>query len=304
MKKKLLYTLYLFIVSIPSVCLAEGALPYGSGWYNEAQLTAAYQDNVNRGYKQSESLSDVTSAITVGRGYLKKTGTSSQVSVSGYFTYTQHKDYKALDNLATALDFQFTHQPVAGFYNVWFETALQVTRFDYSDSDVREGYLLEFDASLSRRLTTQLTGRVGYHYADYAFPGKSSEAKKAGQAFDTRTNEIYMGIDFELKAGVYVYAEYGYLSGDITSSVPKITGWGNDYDAESIDWAFEFCRDGVCKPYWAYRANGDIQRGDVGLSFPLFDLNFDLSAQYHRAEADSGASYRDWSVQLGIVMNF
>jgi len=304
MQKKLFYFLCQVVLVIQLGLQTAWAEAYGSGWYKEAQFSVAYVDNISRSYLKDDIVSDTISSINFGGGHSQKVGTSGQLVVSAYLMYSQHVDYTDLDRLATSLGFQYIYQPTAGFSFAWFDTSLSLTRLDYKDSDIREGYLIELDSSINRRLTNRTIGRFGYRYSNLEFLGKSNRQKTAGAAFDTMSNELYLGIEYELVPDIYLYAEYGYGKGDVTSSVSKPPGWDAQYDAMSKDWVFKSCVWSVCGPRYAYRSEADIQHFDSGMTFLLGGVNIDLSASYFDAESDGNISYRDWQVQLGAIWNF
>jgi hypothetical protein len=304
MKKKLFYYLCQVSLVLQFGLQFAWAEAYGSGWYRETQFSVVYVDNISRSYLNDDVVSDTVSSISFGGGHSQKVGMSGQLVVSGYLEYSQHVDYTDLDRLATSLGFQYIYQPTAGFSSAWFDTSLNLTRLDYRDSDIREGYLMELGISLNRRLNTRTIGHFGYRYSNLEFLGKSNQQKTAGAAFDTMSNELYMGIEYEFVTGIHLYAEYGYGKGDVTSTVSRPAGWDTKYDAISKDWVFESCVWSACAPGYAYRTEADIQHFDAGVNFLIGSVTMDLSAGYFDAESDTNISYRDWQFQLGAIWNF
>jgi len=304
MKKKLFCTLCLLAALAHYPYQIAWAEAYGSGWYGETQFSVGREDNISRSYKKEDLVSDTVSSISIGGGHSQKIGISSQLIVSGYVTYSQHEDYSDLDSLATSLELRFIHQPKPGFDALWYDMSANATRLDYRDSDAREGYLFQLDASLNKRLSTRTTGHIGYRYSDLVFLGKSKEAEAAGEAFDTMTNELYLGADLEIARSVYLYVEYGYQQGGFVSSVSGSPDGSIVYEAESEDPVFESCVKSRCSPHYAYRSDGDIQRADLGLAFPLWKVNVDLSGRYYDAEGNGNTTYRDWFVQFAVIWNF
>jgi hypothetical protein len=304
MNKKLFCTLCLLAALAHYPFKTAWAEAYGSGWYGETQLSVGHEDNISRSYKQEDLVSDNISSFSIGAGHARKIGYGSQLILSGYLSVNYHDEYRDLDSLATSLQLQFIRQPNIGFSAMWYDISLSATRMDYRNSDPREGYLFEGDLSLNKRLSSRTTGHVGYRYADLVFLDKSNKEEAEAAAFDTATNELYLGADYELASRIFLYAQYGYRLGGFTSSVSGIPDGSIVYEAESADPAFESCINARCSHRYAYRSDGDIQSVDLGIAFPLWGVNFDLSGRYYDAEGSGDTTYRDWFVQLGAIWNF
>ena len=106
--------------------------------------------------------------------------------------------------------------------------------------------------------------------------------------------------------GTYIFAEYGYRSGDITTVVSGGLQADLAYDAETLDHTFySDCQVSVVDDcFYAYRQDGVSQVGSLGLTLPLSGVNLDLSMSYLHAEGDNGRKYQDMLAQLGAVYFF
>ena len=278
---------------------------YGSGWYGEMQFSYEREDNVNRTFKDEDQASDLITSISFGGGYSRKIGVSSQLLFTGYVTYNDYETYEDLDNLATALGINWVYQPQVGYTSFWYGVAANATALNYRDSEAREGVVFDLDLNINRRLLTTLVGHLGYRYMDMVFLGKSKDDKSRDAAFDTDAHEIYLGIDYSVTPSVYLFGEYGFRHGDLTSTLSGLRDPNIHYDAETEDPVFDDCGGNPrCVIGYAGRAVGDTHRWNSGIAFPLGPVNMDLTASYFDSEADNGEKYKDWMVKLGLLWNF
>jgi len=175
---------------------------------------------------------------------------------------------------------------------------------EYRDSEARDGATADLDLNINKRLTTTAVGHLGFRYIDRLRLGKSSKERSRDAAFDTATQEVYLGIDFRVAPNVFLFAEYGYANGVITSTVSGGVDPDINYKADTKDPVFDDCAgEPGCNLRYAYRIVADIHKLDTGISFPVGAVNLDLTAAYF--EADSGGTrYEDWMVKLGMLWNF
>lgn len=302
--KKRSFTIILSFLFLLATSTQLRADVYGSGWYREIQLSYEHEDNVSRSYKNEDQVSDAISAISFGAGHLRKLGLTGQWIVSGYVSYHDHEEYDDLDNLAITGGFSWIHQPSIGYNALWYGVRGNASILRYRNSEAREGVFFDLDLSINRRLGTRMVGHLGYRYTDVVFLGKEEDEKSRDAAFDTAGNEIYFGIDAEIAPFVFLFIEYGFRHGGITSTVSGSIDPDVDYQAETNDAVFNECNAGLCSFRYAYRVVSDMHKVNLGIAFPIRQLNFDLTASYYDAEGDGGRSYRDWTVKLGVVWNF
>lgn len=303
MKKRsfaiILSTLFLFSVS--ARCLGD---VYGSGWYREVQISYEHEDNVSRSYKDEDQVSDTVSTISFGAGHLRKLGLSGQWIVSGYVSYNDHNEYDDLDSLAVTGGFNWIHQPSAGYGTIWYGVIGNATILRYRKSEAREGVFFDLDLNVNRRLGTRMVGHLGYRYTDVVFLGKNEDERLRDAAFDTAGSEIYLGVDAEIAPSVFLFAEYGFRHGGLTSTVSGSIDPDVDYQAETNDAVFDECNGDLCSFRYAYRVVSDMHKVNIGIAFPLRQVNVDFTASYYDAESDGGTQYQDWTIKLGLVWNF
>ena len=302
-KHSLAINLCFLLLSFSSTTVLAEA--YGSGWYQELQLSAEHEDNVSRSYKKEDLVSDLISSVSYGGGYSSKYKNKGQWIVSGYVTYSDYQDYDDLDNIALNAEANWTYQPTNAYAANWYNFNASATTLQYRNSEAREGTLFEIDTNINRRLTTSVVGHFGYRYSDMVFIGKDKDEKERDAAFDVSGHELYLGIDLQLSKTIFLFTEYGYRHGDITSTVSGAIDPDAEYDAETIDTVFDPCDDITqCAVRYAYRVVADTQRLNLGIAFAIKKTNMDFTASYYDAESENGKNYENWMIKFGLVRNF
>lgn len=295
---------------LAALCLALGlalaapnaaAEAYGSGWYREVQASFGYEDNIARTFLSDET-SDVISTVSIGGGYATKVGRTAQLVVSAYLVNTRHQDIDALNNRGVSLGFDYTFQPVPSYGGAWYKIKFDATDFTYPDSPEREGIQLRAEFSGHKRLTTEITGHLGFRAQSLEFSGKSSAEEQNDAAFETDSREVFIALDYFVRPGVFIFTEYARRQGDIRTTVSGGLRTGFEYDAETIDPAFTPDCVGGCS--YAYRQEGKTDVISAGFTYPILGSAMDLSLNHFRANGDNRKTYRDTLVQLGFVWTF
>ena len=279
------------------------AAPYGSGFYGEIQASVTHENNVSRASTNPDIVSDVISALSAGGGYTTKFGNAAELLLTGYITVNHHEDWRALDHRAAALGADLVVRSGRGYNAPWFQVRTTVTRLDYADSAVRDGYLFSAGASISWRLTPKTVTQLGLRHDDLVLV-KNRAQKTLGTAFDTASSEAYVQASHALTHAIFAYAEYGYRRGGFTSSASGSPIAALAYESETVDGAFDTCSTPPCNERYAYRQVANVQAVTVGFIFPLRGLDVDLSARYYDAKGDNGLSYRNRFAQAALIWNF
>jgi len=309
---KLFVQLSTFCVLLTIINHDAAAEAYGSGWYGEVQASYGYEDNISR--TAFNEPADNIASLSIGGGHSRKIGRSAELILNGYVTETRYQDFDELNNRAVSLGLEYTFQRTVNYAAPWYKLKASLTDFEYDRAyDEREGTLVSVDFAANRRITTNVTGRVGYRYNDYFFTDKSKAEEDRDEAFEGDGHEIYLGIDYQFRSSMWFYAEYAFRRGDVRSTyeggpshtVPQIPAhW--EYDAESVDKIFDADCSRRCVVGYAARTRGDTHLITVGIAFPLRLINadVDLTSMYFDAEGANGEEYQDSMVKLGLIWNF
>lgn len=298
--RKFLFTLVLLSTNLVLVAANANAAGYGTGWYGEIQASLGREDNIARTYLNDEQ-TDVISTISVGGGHASTLG-NGQLVFSGYFISSRYRDRDSLNNLGVSLGVNYSFQPRFSYSAPWYSVSLNVLDRNFAESRPREGLLINADLSAHKRLTTELVGSIGVRYADIVFNGKSSAEKDNDDAFDTDSVEIFLGFDYALRSGATLFGEYAFRQGDVLSTVSGGLRTDREYNAETIDGAFNPLCIGGCT--YAYRQDGETHLLQIGIAYPFNNFSVDFSASYFDAEGDNGRSYQDHLIKFGLIWVF
>lgn len=298
-----LIRLVTFVIIAQLTPLFAVAEIYGSGWYGELQVSAGYEDNLSRSYKEADLVDETSATITLGGGYATKIGQRMQVITGAYIGHTDRQNVSMLSNTAISLGSELTFQPSNAYRAPWYIARIDITRLDFEQSDPRDGYVFTGDLGMARRLAINSTGRIGYRYSDFVFIGKDVADERRHAAFDTAYHEIYLSADFRVTNNLGLVMAYSRRHGGFTSSVSGSPDPNAGYEAETEDPAFETCVNNRCDPWYAYRAVADTDIFDVGVVFAMAGATWDLSVRHLRADAPP-QSYDNTLVQIGTIWNF
>jgi len=224
---------------------------------------------------------------------------------SGYVTYRDHNLFDALDNVVLSLGLSGTYQPNLDFDSVWYGLSATSSVLQYRNSNARERFEFYLEGNINKRLTIRTTAHVGVRYHNFVFYNKSDAEELRDAAFDTASKEIYISFDHEVAPAVFLIAEYGFLHGSLTSSVSVLANPMFMGAARTEDDVFDECGDNSgCNSRIAYRIITDTHHVDLGVAFPIRELNIDLFISYFDAQGKSGQRYKDTVVALGFIWNF
>jgi len=277
---------------------------YGSGWYREVQASVAHESNLSRAYGPYQKITDTVTSLTIGAGYAGMASDHLRYTLSGYAGYSRHEAVGGLSRASLAFAGSMVYQPNLRYENLWYSTAFNLRRLDYRDSAARDGYQADGALSVHRRLGMGAVGRLGYRYIKHLAADRSAARALDRSVFDVTRQQLFIGADYTLADAVYLVAEYGYSSGDITHSAPGSNDPGFSYSVRTPDPVFDRCRLATCPQWWAYRSAAKVQSLDLGLVTSLAGINYDLSARYADARGNGGGHYTNWSLQLGAVWDF
>lgn len=278
--KKLIITIVVMATTVPCPARSAAGSHYGSGWYQEVQVSFAWQNNTNRAWRSADRKSDTIMSLGLGLGHSQKLGTRGQLEFGAWFTANRHDRFDGMDNVVSALAVAWAYQPEPGFQEPWYELSGELVRHDYRNADLREGYLLVLDGAMNKRVSPRLTALLGVRH--------HNRVKAESAAYDTTTAEIYLGADYHLEDGMNIVAEYSYGRGDFPAN-----------NSTSLDRDEPRSRDPVFGG-WTYRLDADVHQLNLGWVAQYDRFNVDVSTRFLDASSRD-IDYDDWLLQLGLV---
>jgi hypothetical protein len=183
-----------------------------------------HDDNATRGLfdgEKSDTIAVLEGAAT--RSFLLSP--RSGVLVRATARYSHFTDIKDISNLALIGRAAWRYQPSPGFSAPWYELTGQAQLLRHADSELRDGSIVSFDASVGSHLTdrTRVAGGLGLD--------KRSGGGTVGQ-YDLSTNRIWGSLDLRVGARSTAYARLTRQAGDHVFSSGSVSGlsavWEDD----------------------------------------------------------------------------
>jgi len=256
-----------------------------------------YDDNINRGqsgYEKSDTIAAVEGNISRSILLSYRSG----LILKGAVRYENFIDFGDLSNLSVLARAAYRYQPNPGYTGTVFEAAVDAAALQFSDSDIRDGYLYSVSGSLTKRPTDRLRLGAGAQY--------NKRSADTGDVFDMTFNNLWVNADYRTDLMTW-YGSVSWIDGDhvITTANGSYPGLTADtYKAFAIDTAYTGAF-GSATP-WAYRLDATTIALDVGVNIPLRDSHtLDFSVRVYDSEADSsGFSYKGTALSAMYFFRF
>lgn len=265
---------------------------YGSGWYASLATGLSNEDNVSRTYSTLDREVDNNASISVGGGYSTIVGSKSQLNLFGGVSYQHASEFDDLSSATVTLSAEYVWQPRVGYAHPWYTLKTRAQALDYKNSKIRQGSLADIELIRAQRLANELVVRAGLRW---------HKRLSREQAFDLSRRGAWLGFDYEVWQGAFVFTEFGYAKGTFAASVSRALGPAKNlvYEAKSSDPVFPVnCGAPACELHrYAYRLQAEMTDLTVGISFKLGRTRVDLSALRFDAESD-GHDYDNQVVAL------
>ncbi len=285
----------LAILPVPAFCT-----PYaGDGLYGRLDIHVVHLRNVSRAWIRDDRVADSISQLALGGGYVRRLGGNGRFLLTGYAGYDAHETYDELNRFRVSVQARYEFQVSRGFSALHYGVGMEVTGFRYRDSVIRDGTRVRFNVDISKRL--------GRHWmTDLAWEYRRRNARN--EVFDTRHQEITLGLVYRPGRRVNYYLDYRYLQGDLVSSAsgprdsPASASLADKRVPDPV-----FVRNCVANcEYWSYRYTGSGKSATAGVVIDLnetLSLDLALTREYRNADA-AGVDYSDFSAMVGLIWLF
>ena len=277
-------------------------------WLMDTDITYTFQDNINHAvFDLAEESDHVWNAI-VSAGRVYQLDNNTRFFINARLGGTIHQDFNQLNQLDTGISLAIRHKFGLGQYQPWIRGSVN-TRYIFSNSRIREGYLttagIDWGKSLHERLDIALNYRFDYRNSDNAqtidankLINAEIEPGQSSHVYDIKGHSIGVQFNTLLTQQWLLVLAYNFRAGDIVSSnsrtlVPRINAI---VDAIAIDDAL---------PGWAYRADGKTHRYSVDASYAFLKGHaaFNLGYEYVESHA-SPFIYRNNQLRVNFNYSF
>ena len=170
--------LWVLLLALSSHSHAAGY--YGGGGYVDADIGLRYESNLSRANEGKDIEEDMVTALSAGAGYLKILDDSSQLLISAYLAHERFAEFKDLNNVAINTAMVYTIQPHRAYTDPWYKFSADVSRRQFTESNIRDSYIVSAAAGAGKRVTDRIIAEIGYR-----FEHRMSDA----EVFDTDNHE-------------------------------------------------------------------------------------------------------------------
>lgn len=278
----------------PLLVLACLGVPAAAAPAWDVDLALHYEDNLTRGQLDTDRLGD-TAVEVGGHGSmtLLTTERSSLIGEAGVSTQWW-LDYTAVARLAGDGALRYRTRLGADSAAPWLELGLAGSVLRFRDSALRDGAQGRLGITLGQPLSERLSGRVGYVW--------QVRVADEDTVFDATTQDVFAQLDFAVNDRCLIYGGITVRQGDLVTValVPNARALrAASAVSKDLDTAFGSA------PRRAYRIDGDVVEGEVGINLMLqAGLALDLAATGFTAEADGSNHYHGTGLTLSLLWQF
>ncbi len=263
----------------------------------DADLT--HDTNVNRAAHANDEQTDQILAV---EGYAARSFRLSYRSgfvVRGGLRLREHREFGDLSNVAALGRVAYRFQPSPGYTGTWIELAGTAEALRYSDSELRDGYVLSGSVSIGKYLTDRIRCGAGL--------ALDEREAKDGDLYDLSATRAWLTLDYRITPAITVYGSTTWIQGDhvFTANYPAAQGQLSPYaDVVVADPAFADAFGGV--PVTAYRMEAATMLFEAGVNIPTRrNQALDLGASWFESEADrGGGKYYGALFRIGYLYRF
>jgi hypothetical protein len=274
----------LFIFMIISMN-TYSATYYGSGAYGDIGAGLRYDSNISRAQTENDRKEDFINNFNARYGYQKVLSKHSLLNMSVDIAYERMNQYKALNNIQIGGSANYYYQPVAGFFNPWFEASFKLNQLKFNKSNIRDSLILDTSIKMGKRFSSKTSGSLAYIY---------NERYSDSNVFDL-VNHVFSGdIEYGYSRALTFFATYKLELGEVVSTAIPNDKIKAAAEAVAPDDVFSHgfgpgCTNRRC----SYRLDATSHKLNAGMNMRFDESSeIELATQYHYSDADGGNRYQ------------
>jgi len=295
-----------------SILIGAAALSCLPVWVNAAAKPKSWNINVDTGgyfdtnlskaLWQRDTVEDEAGYLNANFTYEWEPSRYSLLSASLIAQTEQFDTVTALNSTSFGGEVALGWQSDFGFLAPFYRFSLKALRKE-SENSARSSDIYNFQAFVTRRVTTKITGRLGYNY-------KLQDAEH--EVFDVEEHRAFANFDYLWSDRFVTYFTAGYSEGDIYSVAQGTfcNGLAADDIYPFIKYSEVIWRDSgfnqhFCGDWFAYRMNAETTTFTLGANF-AYDhrISFDISVLDVDSEVSDWIRYERQILRAGMLMRF
>lgn len=287
--------LWVLLLALSSHSHAAGY--YGGGGYVDADIGLRYESNLSRANEGKDIEEDMVTALSAGAGYLKILDDSSQLLISAYLAHERFAEFKDLNNVAINTAMVYTIQPHRAYTDPWYKFSADVSRRQFTESNIRDSYIVSAVAGAGKRVTDRIIAEIGYR-----FEHRMSDA----EVFDTDNHELEALLVYSYSSGVSLFGNYTLQIGEaVSTATPNPTILAASESVAPDDEFAPGLGPGCVNRRCAYRLDAIGHYLEAGVEVSLNQkLTLDLSGRYFIVDGDGLGAYKGWIYRAGLYIQF
>lgn len=258
-------------------------------------IDLGYEDNVGRAQQAADIISDQMITTFGSASFNVQLGERSGVTFKALAEYVKHDKLSGLDHYNLGLSANLRLKPNLAYTAPWFSLGAKLTKADYLDSQLRDGYLFDLEAMVGKRFTDRILAKAGIGYSNRT-------ADQDNSPFDHENRRLFAGLDYHYKKLTF-YGQYTYQDGPVVSTSGPNPYMGNYYQIRQYDDAIGYDANG--KRRYAYRIDADTRITDLGVNYAISrSTALDLMLRQVESEAGGNNRYDNFSAHAGLFFRF
>ena len=261
-----------------------------------------YDSNVGKAKWLRDRVEDEVAYLDANWQYTFKPSMGSLVSVNILAEAEQFDTLDTLNNYSYGAALAYSWQNRFGYLAPFYRSSLTFKQHE-SDSVGRSSENLEFQFFATRRITTAITGRLGYQY---------DLSKAEHEVFDNEQHRVFANFDYTWSQNLLSYFTASYMQGDIYSVAQGTFCNGLAADDiyplikySDVIWRDRSFNQHFCGDWFAYRMSADTTTYNLGFNYALsHKYSLDLSATYVDSQVADSVDYQREIIRAGILMKF
>jgi len=293
-------------VILTSILLSAVALPAAAAkpknWRLNVDMGGFYDSNLGKAKLRRDTVEDEVAYVDVNWQYNWQPKMGALFSFRLLGQAQQFDTVESFNNQSYGGEVAFSWQNDYGYLAPFYRVSLTAKRTE-SDAMGRNSDSLEFQTFATKRLTTAITGRLGYQY---------NQLEADHEVFDNEEHRVFANFDYIWNQDLISYFTASYLEGNIYSIAQGTFCNGLRADdiypfikyAEVI-WRDKSFNQHFCGDWFAYRMEAETQTYTLGFNYALsHKYSLDVSATYVDSRVSDSVEYQREIIRAGLLVRF
>lgn len=255
----------------------------------DADVTFQYDSNVGLAESNRDIFSDEMVALNIYGSQSFMLNPHSNLSIKAKLARNHFVRFSDLSNTVLALGARYRIQPEIGFYQPWFELAMNAEKLLFDDSDIRDGALFNLNLSAHKRLTDRMSAHVGL--------GAEKRVADSADVFEWQRYSLFLGGQYKWSEQAALLANYTYQTGDqvfVATASPAFRIGAN-----------AIANDPVFGKRRAYRLDANANIFNLGMNYRISANNkLDAGLQYAKINAEANHVYDATQLHISWLHRF